>query len=192
MSSKARIRPPAAIRPTSGTQATSSSWSPGDADFLVAAEAAQQVGSGRVEQVVAVQARKTQVVHRGQACRRAADLGQRDGAVERDDRRRRQRVQLVVERRDGAPVGAVKGGGEGVDRVDGGLELVRARLTALDARTDDRLAFCDQPPVPEPTAQARQCSRSGDRSVLPLLNHGDFLLLLGPAAEEQCGCDRAD
>jgi hypothetical protein len=37
-----------------------------------------------------------------------------------------------------------------MDGVDGGLELVRARVAALDARAHDRLAFGDQPPVPEP------------------------------------------
>jgi hypothetical protein len=122
----------------------------GGRGFLVAAEAAQQVGAGRVEQVVAVQPRRTQVVHRRQARRRAADLGQRDGAVERDDRRGRERVELVVERQDGGPVGAVIGEGEGMDRVDRGLNLVRARLAALDARTDDGLALGDQLPVPQP------------------------------------------
>src|ERR1700733_4892051 len=90
----------------------------GGRGFVVAAEAAQQIGACCVEQVVAVQARRTQVVHCGQACCGAADFGERDGAVERDYRRRRERVQLVVEPHDGAPVGVVKGGGEAVDGVD--------------------------------------------------------------------------
>ena len=60
--------------------------------FGVAAETAQQVGACRVEQVVAVQARGTQLVHGGQADCGAVDFGERDGAVERDDRGRRECV----------------------------------------------------------------------------------------------------
>src|SRR5580658_8907448 len=45
---------------------------------------------------------------------------------------RRERVELVVERQDGTPVGAVKAGCNGMDSVDGGLDLVRARVAALD------------------------------------------------------------
>src|SRR5260370_172114 len=104
----------------------------GGRGFLVAAEAAQQVGARRVEQVVTVQDRRTQVVHCGQAGYGAVDFGERDGAVERDYWSRRERVELVVERQDGVPVGAVKGGGEGMDSVDGCLDLVRARVAALD------------------------------------------------------------
>src|SRR5215472_8533474 len=85
--------------------------------FLVAAEAAQQVGACRAEQVVAVQGRRTQLVHRGQSRGGTADLGERDGAVERDYRSRRERVKLVVERQDGAPVGAVEAGREGMARL---------------------------------------------------------------------------
>ncbi len=80
----------------------------GGRGFLVAAEAAQQVGACGVEQVVAVQGWRTQVVHRGQSRGGTANFGERDGAVERDYRSRRERVELVVERRDGAPVGAVE------------------------------------------------------------------------------------
>ena len=49
-----------------------------------------------MEQVVAVQARRTQLVYRGQAGCGAADLGDRDGAVERDYRSWRERVELVI------------------------------------------------------------------------------------------------
>ena len=109
----------------------------GGRGFLVAAEAAQQVGACGVEQVVAVQGQRTQVVHRGQSRGGTANFGERDGAVERDYRSRREHVELVVERQDGAPVGAVEAGREGMDSVDGGLDLVRARVAALDARAHE-------------------------------------------------------
>ena len=63
----------------------------GGRGFLVAAEAAQQVGACRVEQVVAVQGRRTQVVYHGQSRGGTADFGERDRAVERDYRSRRER-----------------------------------------------------------------------------------------------------
>ena len=66
----------------------------GGRGFLIVAEAAQQVGARRMEQVVAVQGRRTQLVHRGQSRGGTADFGERDGAVERDYRSRRERAEL--------------------------------------------------------------------------------------------------
>src|SRR5690348_1027416 len=67
------------------------------------AETAQQVGACRMEQVVAVQGRRTQFIYGGQSRDRTADFSERDGAVECDYRSGRQRVELIVERQDGAP-----------------------------------------------------------------------------------------
>ena len=61
-----------------------------------AAEPAQQVGADGVEEVVAVEVELVDERERGL---RPVDLGDRDGAVERDDRARREREELVVERR---------------------------------------------------------------------------------------------
>ena len=58
---------------------------------------AEQVGADGVEQVVAVE---RQAVDERERRRRPLDLGDRDRAVERDDRRRREREQLVVELHD--------------------------------------------------------------------------------------------
>jgi hypothetical protein len=82
----------------------------GGRGFLIATGAAQQVGACRMEQVAAVRGRRTQLVHRGQSRGGTADLGERGGAVERNYRSRRERAELVAERQDGTPVGAVKAG----------------------------------------------------------------------------------
>jgi hypothetical protein len=50
-------------------------------------------------------------------------------------------------------------GGEGVDRVDGGLDLVRARTAALDAGAHDGLALGDQAAVPEPAVLVGQADQ---------------------------------
>ena len=59
--------------------------------------------------------------------REAVELGDRDRAIERDDRCRHVREKLVVQRNDLRPLGARCGGGISVDRGDGSLNLVRAR-----------------------------------------------------------------
>ena len=58
------------------------------------------------------------------------------------------REQLVVELEHLAPVGVGRGRGVAVHRVDGGLDLVRAGLVALQAAPHDRLAFGDEVAVP--------------------------------------------
>ena len=84
-------------------------------------ETAEEVGPHGVQEVVPLE---RQVLGREQSRLRPLDLGQRDGAVEGDDRGRRERAELVVERQDGAPVGAGEAGRDGMDGVDGGLDLV--------------------------------------------------------------------
>ena len=78
----------------------------------------------------------------------AVELGHGDGTVERDDRRRGDGHQLVVQRDDLIPGGRGNGRGVAVDRVDRGLDLVRPRHVAPEARTHQRLTLVDQRPVP--------------------------------------------
>jgi hypothetical protein len=112
---------------------------------VVAAEAAEQVGPDRVEQVVAVQ---LQAVHQGERGGRALDLGHRDGPVEGHHRARGHGQELVVEGDDLPPVGVGQGRRVAVDGVDGGLELVGAGLVAAQAAPDDGLALGDAVAVP--------------------------------------------
>ena len=67
---------------------------------------------------------------------------------ERDDRRRRHREQLIVERDDLAPVGGAGRRRVGVHRVDRRLDLVRPGTIAAQAVADDALALGDQRPIP--------------------------------------------
>src|SRR5690606_41945781 len=89
-----------------------------------AAQAVQQVGADRVEQVVAVQVQR---VDQGEGRGGAVYLGDGHGAVEGGDRAAVEGRQLAVEGEDLAPVGVRRGGGVGVHRVHRGLDLVRAR-----------------------------------------------------------------
>ena len=127
------------VRPSSGAEVTRRDpsgrraprrWSRGPPPerrpgcLIVAPEPPQQVCPGRVEQVVLV---KVESVEDGQRRPGPSDLGQGDGPVHGDDGRWRHRQQLVVQGEDLAPVGRLDRGGVGVDRVDRGLDLVRAR-----------------------------------------------------------------
>src|SRR5438270_10025447 len=78
-------------------------------------------------------------------------MGLRDGngPVERHDRGRGEREELVVEREDLVPVGFGRCDGVAVDGVDRGLELVGTWLVSPQASFDERLAFLDQIVVPE-------------------------------------------
>src|SRR5579863_6980834 len=117
---------------------------PGQYDGLVvgrrgvgaAAEAAQQVGPGRVVQVVAVQVQRVDLRERGGG---AVGLGQRDRAVERHHRGGRQGEQLVVQGKDLRPVGPRGGRRIAVHGCDRRLYLVEARLVPEQALTDDGL-----------------------------------------------------
>ena len=78
----------------------------GGRGLAVAAQPPEQIGSGGVEGVVAVQ---VQLVHQRERGGRAVDLADGDGAVEGDDRGRGDREQLVVEGDDLRPVGLLGG-----------------------------------------------------------------------------------
>jgi hypothetical protein len=77
--------------------------------------------------VVALQ---LQVFHEHQRSSGTVHLGHGDRPVERHDRSRRERAELVVQLEDLAPVGVRRGRGVAVDGVDRGLDLIRARLAA--------------------------------------------------------------
>ncbi len=71
-----------------------------------AAQTSQQVGADGMEQVVAVE---VEAVDEGERRIRSFDLGHRDRPVERDDRGRGERQQLVVQLQDLPPVGGGRG-----------------------------------------------------------------------------------
>src|ERR1700674_3985782 len=83
-------------------------------------------------------------------CRiRSLDLGDGDGAVERDDRARGDRLELVVELQDLPPVRRGRISCVGVHRVDRRLDLVWTGLVALEALPDDGLPFGEEVTVPD-------------------------------------------
>ena len=128
----------------------------GGRGLLPPAEPAQQVGAGRVEQVVAVEA---QLVDQ----RRARRRGRRTSAtatapVERHDGGRARPRQLVVEREDLAPVGVPRRRGVAVHGVDRGLDLVGPGLVAAQARADQRLALGDHAPGPSGSGPGRRAA----------------------------------
>ena len=67
----------------------------------VAAQAPEQVGTDRVEQVIAIE---IEAVDERERRMRSVDFGHGDRAVQRDDRARRDRHELVVELQDLPPV----------------------------------------------------------------------------------------
>src|SRR6266851_5760627 len=115
--------------------------SPGDRGLIggrglsIPAEPAEQIGADRVEEVVAVQVRG-QVVHDHERGRRSVDFGERNGAVERDDRAGCDGQQLVVELQYLRPVGSADRPGIGMNRVDRCLNLIWHWLSAPQTSAD--------------------------------------------------------
>src|SRR5712691_6766010 len=105
----------------------------GGRGLAVSAEPPEQIGSGGVEGLVVVQVQLIDKRERGGGVPQFAD---RDRAVECDDRR---------------PVGVLECCRVGVHGVDGGLQLVGARLVVAQAAADDRLSFVDQGAIPTAT-----------------------------------------
>src|SRR5207302_424136 len=105
----------------------------------------QQIGADRVEQVVAGE---VEIVDQRQRGCGAVDLGDRDRAVQRNDRTGGQCGELVVELQDLPPVRRGSGGGVGVHGVDRRLDLVRAGLVASEALPDEGLALGDEGAIP--------------------------------------------
>src|SRR6185295_1580639 len=79
----------------------------------------QQLRANRVIEVVVLE---RELLHHSQRRLRSLHLGQRDRAVERDDRRRRDGQQLVVQRENLRPVGQLEQRRGGVHGVDGRLQ----------------------------------------------------------------------
>lgn len=110
-----------------------------------ASQAPQQV---RPHRVVDVQPLEPQGVHRRERDRRTLDLRERDGTVQRHDRGRRDREQVVVEREDLRPVRRGDVRAVRVHRLDRGLELVRARPPAAQAPPHELEPLRDERRVP--------------------------------------------
>ena len=85
----------------------------------------EQLATGGVEQVVAVE---IECVDREVRRGRPFQLGECDGAVERDHRCRAERVEVVVQREHLAPVGLGNGRRVTVHRVDRGLQSGTGRV----------------------------------------------------------------
>src|SRR4029077_8741940 len=80
---------------------------------------------------------------------RSLDLGDGDGAVERDDRARGDRLELVVELQDLPPVRRCRIGRISVHGVDRRLDLVWTGHVALEASADDGLPCGNEVAVPD-------------------------------------------
>src|SRR6266498_1329364 len=114
-----------------------------------AAEAAQQVGAGGVEEVVAVQrAGGGELLDPGEALLRAVGHGDRDRAVQLHDGRGGHAAQGVVERQDAGPVGGLGAGGGGVQGRDGGLHPVGAEPAEAHRPVEHAHPFDDHRRVP--------------------------------------------
>ena len=115
--------------------------------FGVAPQSSEQVGADRMEQVVAT---KVEAINEGERSIGTLNLRDRDCAIERHDRARRQRQELVVQLQDLPPVGVRRGRCVAVDGVDRRLELVRARLVEPKALPHDGLPFGNEDTIPAP------------------------------------------
>jgi hypothetical protein len=115
---------------------------------LFRAGSGQQVRSGGVVWLVVVEA---DAGERGEPGCGAGERVHGDGPIQRDDRVRLDRIELVVQREDLGPIAVVGGGRVGVNGGDRGLDLKRSGLVAPQARTDQRMALLDELGVPART-----------------------------------------
>ena len=120
-----------------------------DNGFGVATGAGEQVGARGVVGLVVGESLVVDLVEGGEAGIGTVELGDRDGAVEIDDRAGSQLGELVVERDDLCPVGRRRGGGVGVDGGDGGVDLIRAGLVASKTCPHQLMPFGDEVAVPQ-------------------------------------------
>src|SRR5919108_1090578 len=111
-----------------------------------AAQAPQEVGADRMEQVIAVE---VEVVDERQRRIRSLDLRHGDRPVESYYRARGDREELVVEREDLPPVGVGCRRRVAVDGVDRRLDLVGTRPAQSEAPPDEGLAFRDELTIPK-------------------------------------------
>src|ERR1700712_5062976 len=102
------------------------------------AQAAQEI---RADGVPGVVARERQWVDQREGDLRAVQLGDRDRAVECDDRRRVEPGQLVVQGDHLRPVCVQRGGGVCMDGVDRGEYLVAAGSVDSEAFADQLVPF---------------------------------------------------
>ena len=116
-----------------------------------------------MEQIVLTETEAVDDTKRGV---RSLDFCDRHRAIERDDRTRRHRQQLIVELQDLPPVSRRGDRRIAVDRIDRRLDLIRARPVAREAAPHDGLAFCNQVAIPELTVLVGQSDEraAGGRS----------------------------
>jgi hypothetical protein len=118
--------------------------------FRVAPQTPQEIRARRVVEAVALQiAGLPDRLDEPQALGEAAAHRDRDGVVQRHDRRGRVLEENRVERLDLAPVGLGRGLRARMEGADRGLELVRTRRTEREGGVEAREAFRDLAGLPE-------------------------------------------
>src|SRR5581483_8579658 len=119
----------------------------------VAAEAAQEVGPDRVEEVVVGQ---VESLYRGQRLGGSLDLGDGNRTIERRHGARRDRHELIIQLQDLSPIGLPDAARIAVDRIDGCLNLVRPGPVTCNAQTHQLLPLADEIAIPAGTVLVRQ------------------------------------
>jgi hypothetical protein len=127
----------------------------GGAGLVVAAEAGQQAGPQRVVEPVAVQF-GGQRRDLGQCGLGADHVPGGDGPVQQHHRRRRQRLQPVIQQADLVPVGVLIIGRLRVQRGDGRLDLVGTGPTQRQRAVEQPGGLGDQRPVPAGAVLVRE------------------------------------
>jgi len=113
--------------------------------LVVTSGAAERLGPRGVEQVVR---RQIDLVERVECSRRALELHHGDRPVERDYGVGAQLLQVVVEGDDLGLVGGCRRHRIGVDGGDGGLDLIRPRMVAIETYSYELVTFGDELGVP--------------------------------------------
>ncbi len=119
----------------------------------------EEVGACGVVRLVVLEEGDVEGVEGVETSGGAAHLPDGDGPVECDHRVGAHGVELVVEGDDLGPVGCGGGGGVGVDRGDGRLDLERAGLVAAQAGAHEGVSFGDERAVPLRAVRSRKHAR---------------------------------
>jgi len=90
----------------------------------------------------------TQRLDQAERGERAARLRHRDGTIEGHHRRRLEPLQRAIQKLDLGPVGVLGPRRAGMQRGDGGLELIRTRPTVPHRLVEQRQPLGDHRPVP--------------------------------------------
>ena len=120
-----------------------------------AVEPREQLAADGVEEVIGIQVER---VHQGQRSGRSVDLGDRDSPVQGDDGAGVEGAQQVVERDDLRPVRVPGRRGVTVDRIDGGLNLIRPGFGRCPApRRSTRHPTANDPDRPAAPGHPTSC-----------------------------------